>query len=276
MLQRMKTKLFKFFFLFIILFIQALLNAESMQPFKLDEILDKKYVVELRAKGNVQFIHDEKTEELQLLPASKYAENFRNGKIKKEKDNLGFITESLYLVDKKTIVENSTSGIKPVDTSMNAVSRILRSVSKMQGMTYFSNLNNKVQILYNKTYMFASPDNTNPIPDQNTGNANGQISYCYQHDHTFGGCNYKLNYYQSANEMAAIFNNISWMMFGPFKAVKPGQMRINIIVMDCGNQYLMYMATDTNCIRLSIIENQLNDSFSARIDALYAWFIKQF
>jgi hypothetical protein len=276
MQQRMEINFFRFFFLFIILSIQVSLGAESVQPFKLDEILDKKYVAELRAKGNVQFVHDEKTEELKLLPASKYAENIRNGRIKKEKDNLGFITESLYLVDKKTLIENSTSGIKPVDTSMNSVSRILRSVSKMQGMIYYSNSNKKEQVLYNKTYMFASPDNTDPIPDQNIGNANGQISYCYQHDHTFGGCNYKLNYYQSANEMTALFNNISWMMFGPFKAVKPGQMRIDIIVMDCGNQYLMYMATDTNCIRLSIIEDQLNDSFSARIDALYTWFIKQF
>ena len=248
----------------------------TAKTFKLSDIVGEPYLSQLQKNGSIRYIHVEGDTELKLLPKSKYGEQAQQNRVIKENGNLGFVTECLYLINKTTFVEKSTSGKESVDTSMDAVSRVLRSISKMQGMKYFSRSRKRWDVLYNKTYLYKSADDETPIPDQNTGNADGLELYCYQHDHTFGGCRYRLDYQQSEYEMSAAFTNVSWMMYKIIKAVKPGQFKVNIIVMDCGDSYLMYMSTDADCVRFPLITSRLNDSFDARLDALYAWFISQF
>lgn len=246
-------------------------SAGSYSP---EQLLDESLLAQLKEKKTIRYVHEAGEYDLKLLPKTVYADKALANRT--DKSNGGYVTESLFLVDKDTLEKNSTRGEKPVDTSMTAAARILRSISKMQGMKYFSHFQGKETVLYNETYMIAGPNDKTPVPDKNTGNADGQVSYAYQHDNSFGGCIYKISYYQSDNDIYMILNNMTKMMFGFIKAVDAEQFKANMIVMDCGRQYLVYISTDANCPRIAIIDGQINDAFNSRLDALYEWFITQF
>ena len=66
------------------------------------------------------------------------------------------------------------------------------------------------------------------------------------------------------------------MGIGPFKAIYPDKMIINILVIDCGDDLLLYLNTDLDSVKYPGIKGQITDSMSSRMDAVYKWFITQF
>ena len=152
----------------------------------------------------------------------------------------------------------------------------MRSVSKMQGMTNYSSTKKKECVLYEKCYMIAGPGKKSKIEDQNIGNADGQVSYCLQDDNSFGVNTYKLSYFQKDDTLLCRFEILDKMGLGPFNAIYPGKMVINILVIDCGDDLLLYLNTDLDSIKFPGIKGQITDSMSSRMDAVYKWFITQF
>jgi hypothetical protein len=146
----------------------------------------------------------------------------------------------------------------------------------MEGMTYYSLHRKEESILYEKSYMIDSLETKNRIDDVNTGNADGQISYVLQDDHSFGECRYELRYFQNENSIYAVFKNVDSMGMGIFRVIDPEDMRINIIVTDCGDKFLLYLETETNCPKNKLIISKLEDSLIARVDAIYKWFVSSF
>ncbi|MCQ2592298.1 MAG: hypothetical protein MJ188_05895 [Treponema sp.] len=241
-------------------------NIKSLVPASLYD--------ELVSKGQIVSIRDNGVNSLELMPDSMYKEQLKSNLIKKEPKNYPFTYESIYLKSKDELLKLSKSTASTI--TIDDVARVCRSVSKMQGMTYFSSTKNKVQTLYDRAYMIEGPNSKNAIPDKNTGNADGQVSYCLQNDASFGECRYKLNYNQSENEMLAVFSNLDTLGLGPFKAVYPEKMTINILVIDCGKDLLVYLYTDLDSVKFPGIKGQITDSMTARMDAVYDWFVKQF
>ena len=76
--------------------------------------------------------------------------------------------------------------------------------------------------------------------------------------------------------MLAQFTILDSMGLGPFKAIYPGKMVINIVVVDCGEDLLLYMNTDLYRIKFPGIKGQITDSMTSRMDAVFKWFITQF
>ncbi|MCR4742255.1 MAG: hypothetical protein K5866_05240 [Treponema sp.] len=240
---------------------------------KLKSLVNEKYYQELIKNEVVTIYKDDASNVLELIPESAYSEKIKANLIKKADKNYPFTYEALYYKNKSDLLKTSNSS--KTDISIDDISRVCRSVSKMQGMTYYSTTRKKEMVLYDRTYMIDGPDG-DKIPDQNTGNADGQLSYCFQNDSSFGECRYKLNYYQSENEMMAAFSNIDTLGLGPFKAIYPGCMTINILVRDLGEKVLVYICCDLDSIKFPGIKGQITDSISSRMVAVYNWFIKQF
>ena len=241
---------------------------------KIKEIVNSKYYDELVSKGSVTMYRDDGSSEYLLLPESKYAQQINNCKISKDKKNYPFVYEGLYILNKQDLIKSSNSSATNLD--INDVSRICRSVSKMQGMKYYSTTKKKETVLYEKAYMIANENSKEPIADQNTGNADGQVSYSYQDDSSFGPNKYKLCYFQSENQLLAQFNLLDVMGLGPFKAIYPGKFINNILVIDCGEDFVLYLCTDLDSVKFPGIKGQIVDSMTSRMEAIYKWFITQF
>lgn len=241
---------------------------------KVKSIVDSKYYDDLVKNGTVAKYRDDGSEGFFLLPESDYSDVISKTMITKNPKNYPYTYEGLYLLNKKELLEKGNSGKNTV--TIADVSTVIRSISKMQGMKYYSTTKKKECVLYEKTYMIAGPDDKTPIADQNTGSADGQVSYCLQDDNSFGINTYKLSYRQNEESLWCNFSILDKMGIGPFKAIYPGKMIINILVIDCDDDLLLYLCTDTDSVKFPGIKGQITNSMSARMEAVYKWFKTQF
>ncbi|MDE5898298.1 MAG: hypothetical protein K2H09_03410 [Treponemataceae bacterium] len=247
----------------------------SAQTYSVDEVVDSEYLAELKEKRIVSIIHEKNDTAFSIVPDCLYEEKIKSEMIEKGAKNVPFVAEFLYLIPKSELLKNSEKS----DITTDDISVVLRSISKMTGMRYHvTEKNPKGELLYKKAYMIASPDSDEPIPDQNTGNADGQVSYCYQHDHTYGDTKYKLNYYQDGGALYASFLIISPLSYIGIKAVMPENMKISVVSLDCGDDLLLYLSTDVNAknIAMANVRKQIKESMIARMEAVYQWFLVQF
>ncbi len=241
---------------------------------KVKQLVNPAYYDKLIAEGIVTEKRMDGSEGFLLLPETIYSEDVKGSMVKKDSKNFPYTYESLYFLNKKDLLTKSNSS--DTEITMEDVARVVRSVSKMQGMKYYSTTHKKEMVLYSKAYMIAGPKDKTKIEDQNTGNADGQISYCIQHDNSFGLNTYKLYYFQKDDSLLCRFEIIDKMGIGPFKAIYPSQMIINILVVDCGDDLLLYLSTDLDAVRFPGIKKQITNSMESRMDAVYKWFITQF
>lgn len=264
------------FFIFTLIFSSFFVFAEDL---KLEDAVNASYLNELKSSGVVKIIHVKDDAELSLLPKCIYKAQAEKAVIEKTDKNVPFVAEFLYLIPKSELLKNSANKNTVIDTE--SLSVLFRSISKMTGMRYHvgeKGPKDNGELLYKKAYMIASPDSDEPIADKNTGNADGQISYCYQHDHTYGDTKYKLEYRQSGNQLYATFLNTLPLTSLGIKVIMPENMRISVISIDCGDDILLYLSTDCNAKKIGMINvrKQIEESMTARIEAIYNWFMKQF
>ena len=242
----------------------------------LEKYVDSSYVEELKQKGKIELIHEKEDTNLNLVPKCFYSERINSEKIAKDSKKVPFVAEFLYLVPKSELKEKGARKLENI--TMDEISVVFRSISKMQGMLYHFEKPGKEEVLYKKTYMIANLDSNEPIPDQNTGNADGQVSYCYQDDNTYGDLKFKLNYYLNENTLYSTFLLGAPMSYMGIKAVDENNMKISIVAIDLGDDVLIYLNTDVAAKNIALVNvrKQIKDSMTARMEAVYRWFLKQF
>ncbi len=268
-MKKIQKKLIISFLVFI-----AFSYSLVAQVANIENLLSAEYIDELKNKGTIQVIHAQEDKSLTLIPKNDYEEKLRSESIYKEPKMIPFVAEFLYLIPKSELLKNSSKENITVDD----VAVVMRSISKMKGMTYVHGSRNKVDLLYSDAYMIESPDSDEPIADINQGNADGQVSYCYQHDHTYGDTKYVLNYYQKDSAVLGTFVNTLPLQALGVKAIMPNNMKICIEAIDCGDSLLLYLSTDCNAKNIAIVNvrKQIQDSMMSRMNAIYSWFLNQF
>ena len=182
-----------------------------------------------------------------------------------------YIAEELYLLDKQSLGDGDTN-----KTTIDFASKVIRSVSKMEGMKYYSHTDKKTEVLYKDCYCIKGPKDRTRIADDINGSAEGKVMYCLQNDNSFGKTNYRLEYHQTKDETSACFINTTPIYLGVVKGIDTDDMRINVVIIDCGNNMLVYMLVQAKMPAISLFERTMNDSFGSRLDAIYKWFVLQF
>lgn len=223
----------------------------------------------LREQGRVQ----QETQEFSLFPNTPLA-RAATGTWDRRGAPL-YSAESLYYLPKETLVERSKNPAD-ADTSVAAAAKVLRMISKMQGVQYYSNGDKKWETLYKRAYMVENPRSKQAIPDQTDGDADGKTFFCLLDDHSFGENVYQLDYRQSADEVSVCFTNTDALKVAMITGVKPRDLKINLVVTDCGDAFLVYLVAQAKYPQISFLEKRLRRSLAARMDAIYGWFTNQF
>lgn len=260
---------------FLVVLLVGCISAFA-QSTRLEDYVSGEYLNTLKKNGKVEIIHAENDSSLNLIPNITYKSNINSGKVAKGSKSVPFVAEFLYLVPKS---ELKAKGSRKLDAvSIDDVSVVFRSISKMKGMQYDFNKAGKGKVLYENVYMISSLSSDSPIADQNTGNADGQVSYCYQDDDVYGDLKFTLNYHQSGNALYSTFLLGVPMYRLGVKAVDPNNLKISIVAIDVGDSLLLYLATDVsaNSIPLVNVRKEVESSMIARMDAVYRWFLTQF
>ncbi|MDY3755878.1 MAG: DUF6675 family protein [Treponema sp.] len=176
-----------------------------------------------------------------------------------------FVAESLFLIEKP-----EGSNQSELDTAL--ISRIMRSISSMEGIEYYSNSEKKMKTLYSQSYTIDSLEDKNRIPDKVDGSAENLSVYAFQEDGSFGDNCYQIDYHQRENEVSMVIRLMEPLKYGLITAVKANNLVFNIDVLDKGSYLVMYVGAKVKFPAISLLENKLNKSFGSRITALHDWF----
>ncbi|MCR5189020.1 MAG: hypothetical protein K6C97_08790 [Treponema sp.] len=240
----------------------------------LESFLDQGNIDLLKKKGMISVVHPISENKLSLVPDSEYSSVIKSDIVKKNDKGIPFTAEFLYLIPKSKLLEKSSK----TDITVDDLSIVLRSISKMQGMRYHFKEKKDGDVLYKISYTVDSLNSEKQIPDQTQGSADGKVLYCYQKDHTYGEIKYELNYHQNQDMVYVSFENTSPMAYVGFKAVEENKLHLNVMAIDCDDSVLLYLSTDVDAKKVPFINmrNKMEDSMTERMDALYRWFLVQF
>ena len=182
-----------------------------------------------------------------------------------EKKEPVFVAESLFLIEKP-----AGSNLEGFDTDL--ISQIMRSVSSMEGIEYYSNSEKKMKTLYSQSYTVDNLKDKNRIADKVEGSADNLSIYAFQEDGSFGDNYYQIDYRQRENEVSMVIRLMEPLKYGLVTAVKANNLVFNIDVLDKGSYLVMYIGAKVRFPAISLLENKLNRSFGSRIIALHDWF----
>ena len=238
-------------------------------------ILKSEILEELREKGSIrQIFQSKKNVELTLTPdtpfAKKGAECWNSSSVP------NMVSENLFLVSKEELKAKS-SDPENADFSMENVSKIVRSISRMKGMQYFSNGDQKWETLYHQAYVCGSVEEKDkPLPDVLEGSADGLKIHAFLEDNSFGKSVYSVEYSQSGQEVSFILTNAESWTYAFIKALNPGNVKISMDVIDNGDSYIVYMVLFAKHKTVPLLGDRIQKSLANRIDAIFNWFTLQF
>lgn len=239
--------------------ILAVVSVSSASAFYVSDVVDEGYR-QLMNNGKVERIDSSSKAALTLTPAVDLSKKIA------EFDSLSgspvLIKEKLMLVPKEKL-------------SVEKASVILRSISKMEGLTYYSHTAKKRKVLYKNAYCVNGSTSSEKIADKTDGSAEGLVQYCLLDDNSLGKINYELKYHQNEKEVAVTFKNTTDVDFAFVTAVEDENINIGVSVTECENGYLIYMYIRAKYKKISMIEGRIKDSLEARLDAIYDWFMNQ-
>lgn len=246
----------------------AVCSVFAASAYDAASLVDSATYAKLKKEGQIQISYYKKSNvKLTLTPNTPLAKAATKNWTNSEAPV--FIVENLYLMPKKKLGSGD-----PSKTTINYASKVIRSVSKMQGMKYYSD--GKLETLYKEAYCIKGPKDRTKVADDTAGSADGKVLYCMQNDNSFGKTNYQLEYHQTATEVSSCFTNTTPLYVGPIKGINNGNLKINLVIIDCGEDMMVYMLVQAKFPALAILENSMNSSFTSRLDAIYKWFVSQF
>ena len=250
-----------------LLIIGGILTAEAQDiRSRLDVLLSGDYAEVLLRDGVLRKTsYREDGTSLPLLPRIALAEDakkFWSG------EPAPFVSETLFLYKKPAAV--------PPGADVSGISVILRSLSRLEGLEYYSNSRKTMRTLYKSSYAVESEENRTRITDPVSVPADGLSVVAIQEDLTFGEYAYRYDYRQTDDTAAFYSTNIDSLSYGFIRIIKPGNLRIALLVHDLGDYLLVYNLTRAEFLAIPGMEKKLNASFSSRADAVYGWFIDEY
>ena len=246
------------------LFAQDAGNVSEPVLSVLDSFLSAEQRIELLKQGHLlRSVYNKENTAPRLVPLftvpQTFAENQNNG-------NPAFLLEALYLHKK------AQSGIKDI----GKISRVLRSVSKLEGLQYYSSSRKKMRTLYEVSYLIDDPKTEKRLDDPVDNPAADFSVYVLQKDLTFGKNIYHYRFCSDSDAAGFISTNVDVLKYSIFKAVEPENLEASIAVIDLGEYLLVYMLTQATFTAPSVFRERVQNSFRTRGEAIYKWFIAQY
>lgn len=175
----------------------------------------------------------------------------------------------------------SADSLPPGYKSMPAEQRelvlynILRSVSTLQGLEYYSASRDEMRLLFEESWVISDPDNSKEaLPDPLVTTIPSRDSlYIHQKDKSFGSNQSEMNFLAGSGAFASDVINISTMRYkGIFKVVDPENMQVHLIVVPVEEGLLMYGTMSAKTRNVKAFLDRARDSFTNRVVALTGWY----
>ena len=271
--MRLNQKKAWIFFLCLFSFLVNSFSQEVKSEYpKLEDIIDSKYISELKENNKIsRFFTEKDNSDFQFYPDLELSESATKKWKSTRQDKSNFTIESIYRLEKSK-TEFTGTDLEKILFEDAKIKKILRSVSKMEGIEYYSNSRKRTEVLYSKAYTVNNPTERKKIPDSFDFYKNP--IYVLLDDNYFGEYLSVINYDSKDSENCFEYINIDNINYGIIKVVEPNNMLVFIDVINCENEIIVYVYIQSKMDVPAIFKNKIYDSFVARTDALFEWFKK--
>ena len=263
------------FFLCLFSFLVNSFSQEVKSEYpKLEDILNSEYISELRENNKIsRFFTEKDNSDFQFYPDLELSKIATKKWKSTRQDSPNFTIESIYRLEKsKADKEFTGENFEKILFEDAKIKKILRSVSKMEGIEYYSNSRKRTEILYSKAFTVNNPTERKKIVD-NFDYSENPI-YVLLDDNSFGEYLSIINYDSKDFENCFEYVNIDNINYGIIKAVEPYNMQVFSDVINCEDEIIVYVYIQSKMDVPVIFKNKIYDSFVARTDALFEWFKK--
>ncbi|MBN2553880.1 MAG: hypothetical protein JXB06_13970 [Spirochaetales bacterium] len=153
---------------------------------------------------------------------------------------------------------------------------ILRSISTMEGIEYYSASRERMRTLFASSYVIGGPENGTRLPDPVAGEIPSfSRLHAFQEDLTFGENLYVMDFRYTGDSFLLESTNLTTMHYLFFPMVRPGNSLTLILLIPDGERILFYGAVGAHTMRLLGLERSREDSFYNRLKAIYGWFTER-
>jgi hypothetical protein len=152
---------------------------------------------------------------------------------------------------------------------------ILRSVSTMEGLEYYSASDEEMQVFYHESYAVAGPDGDERIPDPVVDRIPPESElWAFQRDGSFGRNVQHLQYTTRDDSFLVSIENETTMVYAIVPLVRPGNLRTFLLVRPLPDrgELLFYGNLAVRVPAMFGMQDRARDSFYNRIVALHDWF----
>lgn len=154
---------------------------------------------------------------------------------------------------------------------------ILRSVSTMEGIEYYSASRERMRTFYHDSYAVAGPGGDERIPDPLVSRIPAQDRvYVFQKDSSFGKNVQQLDYTYADGNVLIRMENLTTMFYNGFiPLVADGNLLTYLVVEPQEDGIVFYGHLAVKVGALFGMEERARNSFHNRIKALYDWFTQR-
>jgi hypothetical protein len=150
---------------------------------------------------------------------------------------------------------------------------ILRSMSTMKGIQYYSASRERMRTLFAESYVVDGPDGKKRLPDPVVDEIPAYSRlYALQEDLTFGENIYVTEFRYSGETYLLDSTNLTTMNYFFLRMVKPKNSVTLILLIPSGQELLFYGAVGAHTMNFLGLARSREDSFYNRLKAIYGWF----
>ncbi|MCE1195527.1 hypothetical protein LWX53_03385 [bacterium] len=163
-----------------------------------------------------------------------------------------------------------------LDRRLAALSRILNSVHRMEGLEYWSASRQRMRTLYAEAWRTDSPEGRARLPDPAAPPAApGETSsfYAWLRDLTFGGNVFRFDISVGPASVLMLNENVSTMRYLLVPVAPPGRMRSRIHVIPCKEGLLVHFFSTIDVS--DIAAKRVFESAGNKALAVLGWFAKE-
>jgi len=244
------------------------LFAQSKFPDLIPEVARKKAL----STGFYRVINPEGDMDFHVLPECEYTERIKSNRVKKT--GMSFVAEQVYILKKSEL--KKTKEYPNGNPDIHDVAEIFTTMTKLNEVIYYSNTRHKNMLLYKDVCFVESLENPVALPDPVLRETDGLKKVFHSKDASFGLNTYSMDYYQSENALYATASNLDPMGLAGMEAVVPGDLIIHYLIIDCGDNFVLYLGADINSKKLPGMRKKISTSFDARLTGVCNWFAEQF
>jgi hypothetical protein len=260
----------RFVIVALLIFVITVLPAAAQQPALGDVLpaLPKADLAALVSKGELLLFHPDGVAP-GLLPDTKLTATVEK-RIVSGKLNIGI--EGLFFTASKDLPDDYSK--MPESERDLVMYNILRSVSTLQGLEYYSASREEMRLLFEESWVISDGKSATPVPDPMVKQIPAEDKiFIHQKDMSFGSNESEMTFRTAAGVFAADIVNLTPVRYkGMIKIVNPGDMQIHLMVIPVREGLLVYGTMSARTRDAKSFIDRARDSFTNRVVALTSWY----